>query len=153
VIAGGAGTNALSVTHGTSTASFQVRDSGTTNVPNAFQLSHNSTGTPGTGFGVAVLYGLETTTTEFTNAAYEAIIWVDATHASRKARKQFFVFDTALREYLRGEANGSAPGIGFLGAAAVVRQTLGAAATDAATTQTLANNIRTALINLGLGQT
>jgi len=43
--------------------------------------------------------------------------------------------------------------IGFLGAAAVVRQTLGAAATDATTTMTLANNIRTALINLGLGQT
>lgn len=43
--------------------------------------------------------------------------------------------------------------VGFNGVTPVVRQTLGAAATDAASTQTLANNIRTALINLGLGQT
>lgn len=43
--------------------------------------------------------------------------------------------------------------IGFLGAAPVVRQTLGVAAVDPATTMTLVNNIRQALINLGLGQT
>jgi hypothetical protein len=46
--------------------------------------------------------------------------------------------------------NGSS--IGFLGAAPVTVRTLGAAASDPATTQTLANNIRTALIQLGLGQ-
>jgi hypothetical protein len=44
-------------------------------------------------------------------------------------------------------------GVGFNAATPVGKQTLGSAATDAATTQTLANNIRTALINLGLGQT
>ncbi|MGH3029284.1 MAG: hypothetical protein ACRDNE_00680 [Gaiellaceae bacterium] len=43
--------------------------------------------------------------------------------------------------------------IAFLGAAPVARQSVGAAATDAATTQTLANNLRTALVNLGLCQT
>jgi hypothetical protein len=43
--------------------------------------------------------------------------------------------------------------VGFNGAAAAGKQTLGAAATDAATTQTLANNLRNALITLGLGQT
>lgn len=40
---------------------------------------------------------------------------------------------------------------GFFNATPVVQQTLAAAATDAATTQTLANSLRTALINLGLG--
>jgi hypothetical protein len=40
--------------------------------------------------------------------------------------------------------------IGFFGAAPVVKQTLPAAATDAATTQTLANALRTLLINYGL---
>lgn len=43
--------------------------------------------------------------------------------------------------------------IAFLGAAPAARQSVGAAATDAATTQTLANNLRTALINFGLAQT
>jgi hypothetical protein len=41
-------------------------------------------------------------------------------------------------------------GIGFLGATAVARQVIGGTASDAGTTQTLANNVRTALINLGL---
>jgi len=41
--------------------------------------------------------------------------------------------------------------LGFFNASPIVRPTLAAAATDAATTQTLANSLRTALINLGLG--
>lgn len=40
--------------------------------------------------------------------------------------------------------------LSFYGAAPIVRPTVAAAATDAATTQTLANSLRTALINLGL---
>jgi hypothetical protein len=82
-----------------------------------------------------------------------AATFATATDATRKGRAVWSVFDTAAREGFRIEADGTNPMIGFLGAAAVVRQTLGAAATDAATTQTLANNLRTALINLGLGQT
>ena len=42
--------------------------------------------------------------------------------------------------------------IGFFGVTPASRQTLGAAATDAGTALTLANALRTALINLGLGQ-
>lgn len=41
--------------------------------------------------------------------------------------------------------------IGFLGVTPVVRQTIASAATDAATTQTLANSLRTAMLALGLG--
>lgn len=40
--------------------------------------------------------------------------------------------------------------VSFYGAAPIVRPTVAVAATDAATTQTLANSLRTALINLGL---
>jgi hypothetical protein len=40
--------------------------------------------------------------------------------------------------------------IGFYGATPVAQQTVSAAATDAGTTQTLANSLRTALIALGL---
>jgi len=46
---------------------------------------------------------------------------------------------------------GPLPAIGFLGHAAAGVQTLPAAATDAATTQTLANSLRSALIAFGLG--
>ena len=45
---------------------------------------------------------------------------------------------------------GATSKIGFFGATPVVKPTVRAAATDAATTQTLANDIRTALIALGL---
>lgn len=77
--------------------------------------------------------------------------WVVSTDATRTARLTLSVYDaTAAREGLRIEASGTAPMIGFLGANAVVRQTVPAAATDAATTQTLVNSLRTALVNLGL---
>jgi hypothetical protein len=44
-------------------------------------------------------------------------------------------------------------GVGFNGTAGVAKQSLGAASTDLASVITLANNIRTALINNGLGTT
>jgi hypothetical protein len=68
--------------------------------------------------------------------------------------------------YLRAAASGTAgtpitwldrvtwngTGIGFYGVSPVARPTAAAAATDAASTQTLANSLRTILINLGLAQ-
>lgn len=47
--------------------------------------------------------------------------WVTATDATRKGRFIGRVWDTAAREFMRGEASGSAAMIGFLGAAAVAR--------------------------------
>lgn len=75
---------------------------------------------------------------------------VDNTDATRKYRAILNVYDTASREVMRGEASGTVPLIGFLGATAVGVQSVGAAATDPATTMDLANALRTALINLGL---
>lgn len=110
-------------------------------------------GTPATGDGPGLLFAGKSTTTADRSMLEIAVPWATATDASRKARATFNIYDTAAREALRLEASGSAALIGFLGATAVGVQTLGAAATDAGTTQTLANNLRTALINLGLGTT
>jgi hypothetical protein len=123
----------------------------TTTVSDVLELGHNSTATPAGGFGSRTLWKLESDTTAGREAFDTTTIWATVTDASRKARTSFNAWDTAARECIRIEATGAAAMVGFLGAAAVVRQTLGAAATDAGTTQTLANNIRTALINLGLG--
>lgn len=46
--------------------------------------------------------------------------------------------------------NDSTDLVSFYGATPIVRPTVSAAATDAATTQTLANSLRTALVDLGL---
>jgi hypothetical protein len=131
-----------------------IEDAGTASIVDCLYAIHNSTGTPGAGFGSRIRLSAESSTTASQPQAYLQSEWVVATHASRTARVSVFACDSAgNREVMRGEASGSAPLIGFLGAAAVARQTLGAAATDPATTQTLCNNLRTALINLGLGQT
>jgi hypothetical protein len=49
--------------------------------------------------------------------------WADSTDATRKARFVLRAWDTAAREVMRGEASGTAPMVGFLGANAVVRPT------------------------------
>lgn len=78
--------------------------------------------------------------------------WVVSSDATRTARVVHSVYDTAAREAIRMEASGTAPMLGFYGVAAVARQTVAAAATDAATTQTLVNDLRSKLITLGLIQ-
>jgi hypothetical protein len=53
--------------------------------------------------------------------------WVTSTDASRKARITGRVYDTLARTWLIAEASGTAPMVGFLGAAAAARQTGGVA--------------------------
>ncbi len=85
-------------------------------------IFHRSTGVAAGGFGAAVNIFLETSTTNDQNAGNWNVLWADATHASRKARCTFEAMDSAgAREFLRGEASGTAPMIGFLGAAATAR--------------------------------
>ena len=55
--------------------------------------------------------------------ALDEWLWANATDGSRKARRVWSVYDTAVREGMRIEASGAAPMIGFLGAAAIVRPT------------------------------
>lgn len=72
--------------------------------------------------------------------------WVTATDASRKARLVLRAWDLAAREVLRGEATGTAAAVGFLGAAAVSRQTVTGSRADG----TALASLLTSLANLGL---
>jgi hypothetical protein len=94
-----------------------------TNAVSAIQtLGINSTGTAAAGFGSEVLWKLESSTTNDTNAAAIDVLWATATHASRKARMTLNVYDTAVREAIRIEASGTAAMIGLYGVAAVAQQ-------------------------------
>lgn len=102
-------------------AAFKPRDAVTNTIVTGLTVGHNSSGTPTTAYGAQIQYVLKSSTTEDQAAAEESVEWATATHASRKARFKINVYDTAARECLRAEASGTAPMIGFLGAAAVIR--------------------------------
>ena len=76
--------------------------------------------------------------------------WTDSTSATRKGRGTIGAYDTAFREAIRVGTNGSAALLSFFGGSPVAKQSLPAAATDAASTQALANALRTLIINYGL---
>ena len=88
----------------------------TNTVSNVLTVRHASSGTPAAGFGVALIFGLESSTTENQSAGRVYAVWSEATHATRKAQVVFTAYDTAEREGIRIGANGSAATIGFLGA-------------------------------------
>jgi hypothetical protein len=75
--------------------------------------------------------------------------WVVATHASRTARVQMYAYDTAARECIRIQASGTAPMVGFLGAAAVARQTITGVSSGTPTAAQQAAVIRAILLALG----
>jgi hypothetical protein len=118
---------------------YKLRMSDATNLNcdvNSTYLSQNST---------------DASTGNYLKTGYAGQLWLNASSGDH---------------YLRAAASGTAgnpitwldrvtwngTGIGFYGVAPVARATAAAAATDAATTQTLANSLRTILINLGLAQ-
>lgn len=106
--------------------------------------------TNATGDALLTLELLSSTGAAVNAAALDATA-IDNTHATRKYRSTLSAYDAAAaREGIRVDATGTAAALGFYGATAVTKQTLPAAASDAATTQALANALRTALINLGL---
>ncbi|GEM_PF-6299617 len=70
--------------------------------------------------------------------------------ASASVDNGFQLITKGGREAIRVDDSGSAAKLGFYGKAAVVQSTLPIAATDAASTQSLVNAIRSALINLGI---
>jgi len=88
----------------------------TNTVSNVLTVRHASSGTPAAGFGVALIFALESSTTENQSAGRVYAVWSEATHATRKAQVVFTAYDTAEREAIRIGANGSAATIGFLGA-------------------------------------
>jgi hypothetical protein len=96
-------------------------------------LTIDAQGSGANGDGGSILLNGKSSTTAAQAMGLDQWLWVDATHATRKARRVFNVYDTAVREAIRIEASGAAPMIGFYGGAAVVR---GAALTAQLTTIT-----------------
>lgn len=122
----------------------QLRSALTTSAGTFGTWQHHTSGTPGSGFGGTVAYQLDSSTAANQDAAGVAVTWATATHASRKARAVWNVYDTAARECIRMEASGSEPMLGFYGVTAIARAVL---ATGAGAT---VDNVITALQNLGL---
>lgn len=98
-----------------------TKPSTTNAIVETLKIEAASSGTAAAGFGPGVIFTGESSTSENQSMSRLTVEWVVATHASRTARTKHTVYDTAEREYLRGEASGSAPMIGFLGAAAIAR--------------------------------
>lgn len=134
---------------------IEVSDAGTNNQTANLVLYHNTSDTPAAGFGSYLLFGAQSTTTE--NRAQATILtqWVDATDATRKGRVILNTYDTnaSPREIMRGEATGTAPAIGFLGAAASARRAHVANPTDLATCITAINAILVTLETFGFHAT
>ncbi len=107
----------------TGTGTFTLSDAGTTTSPNVLTLDHETSGTPGVGFGSAIALKGQSTTTASRDMASIIVGWGVATDASRRAVVDFNAYDTALRLFLRGSASGTAAQIGFLGAGPVAQQT------------------------------
>lgn len=123
----------------------------TTALDFALTLDHNTSGAAAGGFGAAIRGRLESANGTLRDAFQIDWAWVVATDGSRTVRSTWDVADAGgLREGIRVESDGAAARLGFYGVAAVARQAVAAAATDAATTQTLANDLRAKLIDLGL---
>ena len=132
----------------------QLNDATTNTVSDIELLSHNTSGTAADGFGQGFHFSGQTSSGATQDMSRIDTLWATAADATRKARLVLSVFDTAVREGLRIEASGSVPMVGFLGAAAVVRQTGASAAGIAAVTDANAKAaltaLQTALANLGL---
>lgn len=125
----------LTVTASTTAFLATVSDAGTTNTPSTFVIDHTSSGTPAAGFGHNLFFSAKSSTTNTQRIAVFQSVWADATHASRKGRMILYASDASNeRECVRIEASGTAPMIGFLGAAAVARPLMAAASGSATRT-------------------
>jgi hypothetical protein len=125
-----------------------VRDALTNTTAQGLTIDHNTSGTPAAGFGTDIFVQAKSDTTITCNQGIIRFSWVDATHATRKARVTHLACDaTSNREAFRIESNGSAGMIGFLGAAAVARQTISG---SRANTEQALKDLLTALATLGL---
>lgn len=122
-------------------------DTGTNTSPTVLTLAHYSTAGAAAGFGTWTYWQSHSSTNANQSQLALNNSWVVATDASRTARSQFYTYDYGGgHEVLRFEGSGTAAMVGFLGAGAVVRQTVtGSRGGNAALASAL-----TALANLGL---
>jgi hypothetical protein len=133
-------------------------DAGTNNVLGALTLKHLTSATSAAGFGVQFQAFLEDDAGTEREAGNFQFRITDATAAGWGTNIGFFVYKAgAIGEPFTVRSVGTSPGevrvqgdfnhatsggqVAFFGVTKVSRQTVGAAATDPATTQTLANNL------------
>ena len=101
-----------------------ISTAATASITAGMVITCNSTGTPDAGFGTTLVFQLKTSSTNDTSAGYIESSWSVATHAIRRGRMHFHVYDaSAARECLALGTSGTAARIGFLGASAAVAQT------------------------------
>jgi hypothetical protein len=85
-------------------------------VDNLILRRNPTSGTPAAGTGHQLHFVGKSDTTADRDMYTESAEWIVATDASRKARAKLSVFDTAVREVIRMDADGARANIGFLGA-------------------------------------
>jgi hypothetical protein len=138
---------------GSTSIGATLNDSGTNTIVDIGLLTHNSTGTPTTGFGTGLLFSAESSTTTGRSQGRIRTQWTTATDASRKAKLTLSAFDTAEREGFAIEASGSAAKIGFFGVTPFARVTGGAQTagnTYTATEKSMLQTVYDAMRNYGL---
>lgn len=141
-------TGTLTMTGSAGAYSAKTSDAGTNTAVGLLILGHESSA----GASIAANFGIDRvvnlqTTANYRTAEEDLCRWAVATDASRRAYRDFYMFDaTAGRLCLRLEATGTAAAIGFLGTGAVARQNVtGSRGGNAALASLL-----TALANFGL---
>lgn len=98
-------------------AFYNYQDAGTSNVPDTLIVGHESTATPGAGFGTGIRLQAKSSTTQQQAMAHLSAKWFEATHATRKGEFLLYAMDyTGDREVIHGRADGATALIGFLGA-------------------------------------
>lgn len=118
-----AGQYSIALTGTGANAKISYSDAATATIYDLLTLAKNSSGTGAAGLGVRIVLAAKSSTTVDTPQGAVDASWATATHASRKGRLSLSAYDTAIREGLRVEASGSAPMLGFFGAAAVTKPT------------------------------
>lgn len=147
-------TGQFSVSNTTNSA-FEFNDATTVTAPQTAVFRHNTSGTPGAGFGMTLRYQLESSTTVNQTASSVVVTWDDATHATRRARIAWSVNDAAGgKTGIIMATSGTAVQLGFFGVAPVVKPTAltaanaGAINSGDATTDAVISNMRTRIADL-----
>lgn len=103
-------------------AVFAVSDATANAIYDVFTVAKNSSGAGAAGLGARLLWAAKSSTTVSTRQASLASEWVDATHATRKARITISASDySGAREGFRCEADGTQIKTSVNGVAAVAR--------------------------------
>lgn len=105
----------LTVAHDGAVTATQA-DTVTNAITDTLILQHNvDSGSGAAGLGSGLLWRLESSTTTNSDAGRITWEWATATHSSRKSRGIFYVYDTAAREFMRADTDGSVASVTFAG--------------------------------------